>query len=83
MLINKKTAFTLMAFLLSLTAYSQIKNPDFDQQQGDTLNSIAPWKVKATEGYQFELDKSTKHSGTSSLKLTAKENKGGAFMPFS
>lgn len=81
--INKKTAFTLMASLLSLTAYSQIKNPDFDQQQGDSLNSIAPWKVKPTEGFQFELDKSIKHSGTASLKLTAKENKGGAFMPFS
>ncbi|WP_449439415.1 S41 family peptidase [Pedobacter steynii] len=80
---TKSATFTLIAFLLSLSVHSQIINPGFDQEQGETSSSLAPWKVKTVEGYEYVLDKSVKHSGASALKLTSKENKEGTYMPFS
>jgi len=79
----KSTTLTFLSFLLSLTAYAQIQNAGFDQQSAGNSNPVAPWNVKTVEGYKYELDNSNKHSGTSALKISAKEPKKGTYQPFS
>jgi hypothetical protein len=80
----KLKTFIPFIILSSNLSFGQIKNNDFETAKVDAENLPQDWNIKKMNGFEFSLDKETKHLGTNSFTIKSTSDSAlGKFIPFS